>query len=649
MPDSDPQADYSKHRLPSAGGVVFDSQGTARSSVIDDIFYSKNDGLAESRFVFMQSGAIVNAWQDRDFFVIGELGFGTGLNFLAVWDAWRNSRKPGAILHFVSVEGYLLPSDQVASALAPWAELGDLVARLLARWPKRAKGFQRLWFPDDGICLTLIIDQVVPALKGLHADVDAWFLDGFAPSRNADMWTPAVFAQLARLSKPRASLATYTVAGDVRRGLTHAGFELNRLPGFGSKRERLTGTFTGAKPILASLFPNASMAKPPSALVIGGGIAAACTVYALQKRGIEVVVIDDDPQSTTKASGNRAALLMPRLDRGDTAAARFFRAAHLFALDTYSGLPGHAFCQVGVVEKATSAEDVERLNDLIADPPLPPDLLEAHKSNALLHCGSGSVRPDRLCPALMAGASSVVGHVVELITRDEQWQARDASGEVLAEASLVILANGAGMTSLLQCDWLPIKGSLGQVSFAACHAPLPTQPLSDGAYALAIDGELMFGATFDPVPLPSEPGAATKEAHERNRALLRALAPAFADAIDMATLTGRASIRATTADRLPLAGPLPDIDAYMVCNAGLAEGKKRFDAQPAPQLSGLYALGGLGARGFSTAPLCAEIVVSTALGEPLPVDLASWEAVQPTRFAIRALKRKQAIIRPKRD
>mgnify|MGYP000856125672 CR=1 FL=1 len=649
MPDSDPQADYSRRRLPPSGGIIFDSGGNARSSVVDDIFYSKTDGLAESRFVFMQSGAIVNAWHDRDQFIIGELGFGTGLNFLAVWDAWRTSRKPGAILHFVSVEAYLLPASEVANALALWPELSALAAALLARWPKRAKGFQRLWFEADGICLTLIIDQVVPALRGLTADIDAWFLDGFAPSRNKAMWSDEVFAELGRLSKPQASLATYTVAGDVRRGLSLAGFELKRLPGFASKRERLTGTFNEVKPTNASLFPNVPIPKPATALVIGGGIAAACTVYALRKRGVAVVVVDDDPHSIAKASGNRAALLMPRLDRGDTAAARFFRAAHLFGLDTYDALPEEAFIRLGVLEAATNAGDIQRVNDLIADPPLPPDLLVADNSKTLLHRGSGIIRPDRACSALLAGVIHVNGRVAELRMQDGRWQAKAASGVLLAEASMVVLANGPGIASISQAAWLPIKGSLGQVSFASCQAPLPQTPLSDGAYALAIDGGLMFGATFDPVPLATIPGPATTEAHQRNRVLLQALAPELANTIDMATVTGRASIRATTADRLPIVGPLPDIGAFIERYSGLSEGRKRFGPQPAPQLTGLYALGGLGARGFSTAPLCAEILVSSAFGEPLPVDRASWEAIQPARFAIRALKRKQAITLQKCD
>jgi tRNA 5-methylaminomethyl-2-thiouridine biosynthesis bifunctional protein len=213
-------------RLPDAPDLDWSESGGPRARVFDDVYFSERGGLAESEAVFLAGCGLPDAWAGRSQFAVCELGFGAGLNALALWRAWSRARNPRAILHMFSIEAHPMARADAARSLSAFAELGDLAERLLAAWPVRARAPQRLWFPEDGFALTLIIDDVASALSGLEGRFDAFFLDGFAPARNPAMWRPEVFARLRDLSAPGARAASYSVAGVVRRGLEAAGFEV---------------------------------------------------------------------------------------------------------------------------------------------------------------------------------------------------------------------------------------------------------------------------------------------------------------------------------------------------------------------------------------------------------------------------------------
>lgn len=210
----------------------------------DDRYFSADSGIAETRHVFLQGNRLAErfaALQPGRVFRIGETGFGTGLNFVCAWQLFEQAAPAGAALEFHSVEAFPLDADALRAALALWPELQTLAQRLCAAWPGPVPGRHRLRF--GRVQLRLDIDDVAAALpRWEDGCIDAWFLDGFAPAKNPAMWSDAVLAEVARASRPGASLATYTSAGWVRRGLQRAGFELWRVAGFGSKREMLIGS-----------------------------------------------------------------------------------------------------------------------------------------------------------------------------------------------------------------------------------------------------------------------------------------------------------------------------------------------------------------------------------------------------------------------
>ncbi len=215
------------------------------SKEFDDVYFSVDDGLAESRYVFLQGNDLPDAWAGKNNFTICETGFGTGLNFLAVLKLWRETdagQRPDN-LHFISFEKYPLDRDVIKGALSHWTELGGELAKLIAIYPVDLKGGVFKLPVIDGVELSLIFGDVNDELPKLNAFVNCWFLDGFRPSTNPDMWSDILFENMARLSSKDASFATFTAAGFVRRTLMAQNFEVRKIKGFGCKREMLVGSY----------------------------------------------------------------------------------------------------------------------------------------------------------------------------------------------------------------------------------------------------------------------------------------------------------------------------------------------------------------------------------------------------------------------
>jgi tRNA 5-methylaminomethyl-2-thiouridine biosynthesis bifunctional protein len=592
-------------RLPPEAKTHIDEAGLIFGDDFNDSYFSRDNGLEESRAVFLKGCGLPHAWSDKSGFVIGELGFGTGLNVLAVWDAWRKSHPKDAILHIVTIEGFLLAAELAKAAHTAWPELQDLSDKLIANWPVHAYGAQRIWFHEEAICITFLIGPCAEMLKNMAFQADCWFLDGFSPARNPDMWSEAVFAQIARLSAPRARLATYSVAGRVKTGLTTVGFDISREPGFGTKRQRLEARLN--RP------PSPEVRRPTTAMIIGGGIAGCSLASALMKRGLKVDLFDSDPCAATKASGNPIALVKPRLDRADTAEGRFFRAAFLFARRIYGSL-GAAFEETGVLEIGTDPLSKERLVNLGDDPPLPADYLLQGENDSLIHKKSGLAYPHAVLASLKQGAICRPVPVARIAHENGQWRAFDEGGVCVASADICVLANGPGIAQFT--DMGPyLRGRAGQLSWASFAGDAPFMPVTGGAYAAPFHDQLVFGATFDPCDLRDAPPPVSVASHLENCDKLAGLAPDLARQIDVQAASGRTSIRVTTPDHLPIVGAVPQADP------------------------GLYVLTGLGSRGFTTAFLCAEIIASQACSEPSPVETAIAKTLAPDRFARRAAKR----------
>jgi tRNA 5-methylaminomethyl-2-thiouridine biosynthesis bifunctional protein len=228
----------------SAPQLSWTDDGQPLSIVYNDVYYSANDGLAETDHVFIngnQLRARLKTLSDSDKFTIFECGFGTGLNFLRTWWHWHSVASEGQ-LHFISLEGCPLTKGQLRKALSQWQhEMPGQIEALLQAYDNLQPGLNRLEFNTDIRLDILVSDAKHLAEFDLAASsIDAIFMDGFSPARNPAMWQPELCRVLYQLARPGASLATYSVAGMVRRNLSAAGFSTQKIPGFGDKREMLT-------------------------------------------------------------------------------------------------------------------------------------------------------------------------------------------------------------------------------------------------------------------------------------------------------------------------------------------------------------------------------------------------------------------------
>jgi tRNA 5-methylaminomethyl-2-thiouridine biosynthesis bifunctional protein len=594
---------------PSDRGAALEwgEDGQPRSRLYGDVYFSTEDGLAESRAVFLAGCGLPEAWAGRRRFVVGELGFGTGLNIAALLDLWRRTRPEGARLHVFSIEAHPITAAEARRALGQWPELAEAAEPLLANWPGRARGFHRVELPALNAVLDLAVQDVAEALERWSGAADAWFLDGFSPALNPAMWRPEVLALVAARSAPGARAATFTVAGDVRRGLAAAGFEVAKRPGFGRKRERLEARWPGSP---------AGPREVRRVAVIGGGIAGAAAARAARALGQEAIVVDAAGLGAG-ASGNPAALVTPRLDAGLGPPAELFAQAFRRAVSLYEAEAETVIAR-GVLQLARSGRDEDRFARIAAS-----DLFEP-QSLVMIDAAAAAARLGAPAPAALDQASALVIEPAPLLARwageariasvarlapaDEGgWRLLDADGREVERADAVIVA--AGLASGELAAELPLQAVRGQASWAAGEgAPAAAW----GGYAAPTRDGLLFGATHDRDDL----GGEVREAdHARNLATLAEALPALAARIAGRPLAGRASLRAMTPDRLPIAGPALD----------------------APK--GLFVLTGFGSRGFALAPLLAEHVVALALGapSPLPRDLA--ELVGPARFRRRAARR----------
>ena len=619
-------------RLPPAPDLEWSEDSSSlRAAAFDDVYFSRDGGLAEAEAVFLAGTGLPELWQNRDHFALCELGFGTGLNILALWSAWKKTRLPHAQLHISTIESFPLARADAERVLRNFSEVSEFSEKLLARWPVRAYSPQRLWFPEDGLSLTLFTGGAETVLSGLAGSFDAWFLDGFAPARNPGMWSPALFREIARLSAPGARAATFTVAGDVRRGLEAAGFAVEKKPGFGKKRERLEARFVtaSAPPPAPPIYPYAAC-NPKRVAVLGAGIAGASVAQALVRRGVEVVVLEAARELGAGASGNPAGLVMPRLDRGG-ALSEVHLAAYLNAIATYEALGVIDACGV---EQRTQNDSAEALEDLLNDPPLPADWFSRLPNGAALHARAGVVKPQAATKRMLEGATVIFESPVQRLDRDgDGWILVAPDGRALLRADAVVLACGAALAQFEPASFLPVAISYGQIEWGKGAAP--QHALTRGSYVAPFDGGVLFGATFD-----KEAASSKSNARARNISVLGELAPEIAASVDESTLRSRASERATTPDRAPIAGLLPDAEAWLAQYADLAHGRIVQTETPPPAHNGVYVIGGLGARGLTLAPLLGEVLAGEMCNEPGLLSQLARDAIHPARFLHRALKRR---------
>lgn len=642
--------------------------GTPVSSEFGDVYFSNDNGLSETRYVFLQQNRLPERFShhDSDSFVIGETGFGTGLNFLATMAVFLEQAPlsgNGSRLHFISVEKYPLTQADLRKALAAWPELSHLSQPLIDQWPLPVSGCHRLLFADGRIRLDLwfgdikeMLPQVPHPATGL---VDAWYLDGFSPAKNPEMWTQDLFDDLARLARPDATLSTFTCAGFVRRGLIAAGFAMKKVKGHGSKREMLAGVREGKVP-QQSIAP--WYARPTGregeVLIIGGGIASAMTALSLVERGRHVTLLCEDGEPASGASGNRQGALYPLLNGEHDALSRFYSLAFGFARNRLLALAKHhpvAFSLCGVTQLGYDDKSAAKLAKM-SQGPFPPELM--HPLSAVeveqvvgLPCDADGVSYPLggwLCPADLtraaireaqaSGRLEVVFNaaVTRIAEEVDGWRVESQDGRAWQAPNLVVAA-GHKLPALLpfaELPLYPVRGQVSHVPTTARLSQLRTVLCYDGYLTPAHNGAHCIGASYGRNQTDL---AYRADEQEQNRARLQACVPhqRWPAEVDVSGAQARVGVRCASRDHLPVAGPVARLAALADHDVNAPA-----DQQSAlPLHAGLYVLGALGSRGLCSAPLCGELVASEICGDPLPLAADLLEALHPARYWVRRLRR----------
>jgi len=553
--------------------------GTPASSRFDDIYFSVEGGLAESQAVFLAGTDFPARYRHRPHTHLVETGFGTGLNVLAAWHAWADapSRPHSGHLHISSIERYPLSRDQLADALAHFPELSDLTTRLLDIWPGRIPGQHRLELAPN-FTLDLHHTDIADALGNLTHPVDIWWLDGFSPARNPDMWARPVLDRIGRLSAPGARLATFTVAGAVRRGLAEAGFTVARVPGFARKRQRLEAVFPGTPPK-----PSPSPSLAPGPIIIGAGIAGASVARALIRAGLTPTVIRSPHHADRAASANPAALVKPRLDKQDRPESRFFLSAWAFAKQLYDGTPG-------ITHYSQTPARITRHHDLATQQALPPE--DFHMQGDTAHFPTSPViDPVQTCKSFLYGSRVLDADITSWTYDGKAWHVF-SDEQLIASGPQLVLASGLHLKTALPD--LDLRASRGQLSW--CDTDLD-HAVTYGGYAIPLQGRTLLGATHDRLDDTDLWRLSPHDDQRNGDQLASALGHPPANLVSC-----RASVRVNAKDTLPIAGQLPD---------------------------GTFILTALGSRGFSHAPLLGADIAAHILDRPAALTPAQRERFAP--------------------
>ncbi|WP_457969903.1 bifunctional tRNA (5-methylaminomethyl-2-thiouridine)(34)-methyltransferase MnmD/FAD-dependent 5-carboxymethylaminomethyl-2-thiouridine(34) oxidoreductase MnmC [Pseudomonas sp. R4-84] len=649
----------------------WDDQGRPRSRVFNDVYFSDQSGLEETRYVFLQQNNLAERFAglaEGGRLVIGETGFGTGLNFLCAWQLFEQCAPAGARLHFVSVEKFPLSPEDLRRALALWPALKVQADQLLGQYVAIHPGFQRLTLASGRVTLTLLIGDALEQLPQLDGRIDAWFLDGFAPAKNPEMWSAELFAELARLAAPGATLSTFTSTGWVRRRLNAAGFKMKRTPGIGHKWEILRGVFLGwpeQTPSPAPIKPWYARPAPHTgerrALVIGGGLAGCASAASLAARGWHVTLLERHAGLAEEASGNPQGVLYLKLSAHGTALSQMILSGFGYTRRVLEHLQRSLdWDGCGVLQLAFDAKEAERqarLAEAFAGSllkVLDRDEAEAQAgiglpSGGLFYPEGGWVHPPALCRWQASNpAITLQPHheVLELRRVDGQWQAWDGE-RCVASAPVAILASAAEIKRFEPAAELPLKRIRGQITRlpqTTRSQRLATVVCAEGYVAPPRMGEHTLGASFD---FHSDDLTPTAAEHAGNLKMLEDISVDLVDrlnakALDPAQLEGRAAFRCTSPDYLPIVGPLADHSAFIEAYSVLAKDARQVPDAPCPWLDGLYVNSGHGSRGLITAPLSGELIAAWLENESLPLPRSVAEACHPNRFALRALIRGKA-------
>lgn len=627
------------------------------SDQFNDVYFSNENGLAETDYVFLQGNQLWERWisHNEANFVIAETGFGTGLNFFAVTQLFREFRQqhenhPLKRLNFISFEKYPLKITALSQAHLAYPQFEDLSAHLQRYWPSLILGCHRIHFGETTLDLWLgDVSENLPQLGDyMNERINAWFLDGFAPSKNPEMWNDDLYNLMFRFTKPNGTFATFTAASAVRKGLESAGFNVTKRKGFGKKRECLSGLKIQSKSTALStpwyLAQPAKMEKQDVA-IIGGGIASLCAAISLVKRGAKVTIYCEDDSLALNASGNKQGAFYPQLSDDNALTVDFYLHAFSYGRQLLDWAIAqniafeHEFCGVALCAyNEKSAVKLAKISQL----GLPNEIFQMLNAEQLsekvglpLNCEGGWIEQGAwLAPRQFVqnafsflekqGVVIKTAQKITALSQEEKgWELKNMQGQKYCH-EVVILANGHKITDFVQTEKLPLYPIRGQVS------QIPTsENLLKLKSVLCYDGYLTpanqlktshcIGASH--VRDNVDRHFSEQEQQENQQKLQQNIAQPWTQDVDTSDNLARVGIRCSVRDLAPMVGNVPHFEQQQADYYNLFNLRRRKQPiQSAANFQNLFLTAALGSRGLTSAPLLGETLASIIYGEPLPIS-----------------------------
>ncbi|WP_249961150.1 bifunctional tRNA (5-methylaminomethyl-2-thiouridine)(34)-methyltransferase MnmD/FAD-dependent 5-carboxymethylaminomethyl-2-thiouridine(34) oxidoreductase MnmC [Histophilus somni] len=661
--------------------IYLNQEKTPVSEQFNDVYFSNQDGLAESEYVFQQGNHLWERWivYQEKHFVIAETGFGTGLNFLAVTSLFRQFRQqyshsPLKHLFFISFEKYPLPKVQLQQIHQFYPQFSALSQQLCDYCLEAIQGCQRFHFAETTLDLWFgdIADNLPQLGDYMQNRIDAWFLDGFSPSKNPQMWNDELYQQMFYYSKPQGTFSTFTAASAVRKGLVSAGFEVQKRKGYGKKRECLCG-IKNAIPQQNTKAPW-YLSQPASLLsediaIIGGGIASLFTALSLLKRGAKITLYCEDEQLALNASGNKQGAFYPQLSDDDDRNIRFYVHAFFYALQQLQwaikqGIEfEHEFCGVALCAyDQKSAVKLAKISSYQWSKSLYQNLNKEQLSEKIglpLDCAGGFI-PQGAWLAPRQFVQNTFSYLQQLgleiktsqkITaldyRNLQWVLTNEQNETFNH-QVVVLANGYQITDFVQTAKLPlypVRGQVSQIPTSANLLKLKSVLCYDGYLTPADKMKQSHCLGASHIRNNKDRHFSHQEQRENQQKIQQNLASTDTDKnmdwlqdIDISANIARIGVRCSVRDRVPIMGNVPHFEQQCLDYRNIFNLRRRKQPIPdAAQWKNLYLIGALGSRGLTSAALLGETLASLIYAEPLPLSEDILHNLSPNRSWIRKL------------
>lgn len=661
---------------------------TPHSVSFDDFYFSSDDGINESRYVFLQPNNLPARFSERDInrpFIIAETGFGTGLNFLLAWQAWANHDQAKRPLHFFSIEKYPLKKEDLAKSLSLWPELSSFTDQLIKTYPALVAGLHTLEFDQGKVRLSLVFGDITTDLNHHQFTADAWYLDGFSPKKNPEMWTTRFFKQIAERSSLGTTFATFSSASEVRKALLKEGFIVKKQSGFGKKREMLFGyldasnhTPSHTKQKRWSLSsPDDSYTKLNSfnqgsaasdVAIIGAGLAGISTAYELTRQGLKVSLLEKNSQAVSGASGQSQLAMYAKFPSEPNKLFHFILHALVSSIAYYQRIrselhftKSHDFWNpTGLLQLAWNDKEQIKQTRFLENIQLPQALIRSvsdveasHLSGLTLDAGglwfeqAGWLDPVKYAKVITHATNleCLYQHTVESLVYDHEqslWNVYHTRSDQPVRAKYVVIANANDAKTLPQVAHLPFKPLRGQVTSLQHHSLQASKTVvcGEGYLCPPINSWHHFGATFD---LKCHEAIIKTEDTQENIAGIQSWLPGWLklEAIKEGKYQHSAGLRCTTPDYLPIAGPAPIAEKMIEDFA-----KLRVDSNACKELYGTYYPNlfinlGHGSKGLFTTPLAAQLIRYHICGGLPPCSEEHRLMLSPARFIIKHLSQRR--------